>query len=166
MIQVHEKDDYQIWNFLKKDNQHGIPVRAIWFQAAISITLIISGRFEQVLLYSGFLLQIFTTITVASLFILRQKKQPHPYYKSPFYPILQIIFIGISIWMVFYMIGDRPQESLWGAINLIIGLITYRVSVGMKKSKRGPNRANLEPQVVPAPSKSDFLHRIDKHSSA
>lgn len=128
-------EDYQFWRFLQKDNKAGIPVRAIWFQAAISIALILSGKFETVLLYSGFILQIFTTITVASLFVLRQKKTPHPTYRSPFYPVLQILFIAISTWMVIYMITDRPMESLWGLANLVLGLLTYFVSLYLSRKK-------------------------------
>ena len=128
--------DYQLWSFLKKDNKAGIPVRAIWFQSAISILLILSGKFEAVLLYSGFILQIFTTITVASLFILRQKQTAHPYYKSPLYPILQVVFILISLWMVIFMIVDRPVESAWGGANLLIGLLSYFVSKALFKAKK------------------------------
>lgn len=129
--------DYQLWRFLQRDNGAGIPVRAIWFQAAISIFLILSGKFETVLLYSGFILQIFTTITVGSLFVLRQRQTPHPYYRSPLYPILQLIFIAISLWMVVYMIADRPRESAWGALNLLIGLASYYLSrkLEIQKSK-------------------------------
>ncbi len=142
-------NDYTFWRFLKKDNRAGIPVRAIWFQSAISILLILSGRFEAVLLYSGFILQIFTTITVGSLFVLRQRKTPHPTYRSPLYPVLQFLFIGISTWMVFYMIADRPKESLWGAINLLIGLATYYCSLYLSKKKKSrssnsPNNAELK----------------------
>ena len=62
------------------------------------------------------------------------------------------------------MIGDRPKESLWGAINLVIGLITYGVSIGMKNSPKGPNRAKLEPQSVPSSAKSEFLHHVEGRS--
>jgi len=134
-------EDYQFWRFLQKDNKAGIPVRAIWFQAAISIALILSGKFETVLLYSGFILQIFTTITVASLFVLRQKKTPHPTYRSPLYPVLQILFIAISTWMVIYMIADRPVESLWGLANLVLGLLTYFVSVYLSRKKKKAEKA-------------------------
>ena len=129
-------DDYPIWRFLKRDNQAGIPVRAIWFQAGLSIVMIVSGRFEQILLYSGFILQIFTTITVSTLFVLRQKKKLHSYYKSPFYPVLQIVFILISTWMIIYMVADKPTESLWGLINLGIGLLTYYISKQISTSKK------------------------------
>lgn len=137
-------EDYAFWKFLKKDNEAGIPVRAIWFQTAISIGLILTGKFETVLLYSGFILQIFTTITVASLFVLRQKNTPHPTYKSPLYPILQILFILISTWMVFYMIADRPMESIWGLSNLLIGLGTYFASTYLSQKKRS---VKLRPEI-------------------
>lgn len=160
-------DDYPIWHFLKRDNQAGIPVRAIWFQAALSILMIISGRFEQILLYSGFILQIFTTLTVSTLFILRQKKTPHNYYRSPFYPVLQIIFISISIWMIVYMIADKPNESLWGLINLGIGLVTYFISKKMTSYTMDSNQAasGVEKTIGTSSSVSLSIPKRKRHHS-
>ena len=153
-------NDYTFWRFLKKDNRAGIPVRAIWFQSTISILLILSGRFEAVLLYSGFILQIFTTITVASLFVLRQRKTPHPTYRSPLYPVLQFLFIGISTWMVFYMIADRPKESLWGAINLFIGLSTYYCSIYLSKKKKSTPSKNTAPSESKKGTRSRMIRQF------
>ena len=67
-------NDYEIWHFLAQDNERGIPVRAVWLQALISIFMIATSSFEQVLLYSGFVLQLFTTAAVAGVFVMRWKK--------------------------------------------------------------------------------------------
>jgi APA family basic amino acid/polyamine antiporter len=118
-------DDYRIWYFLAKDNKSGVPVRAIWLQAAISIFMIITGSFEQVLIYSGFILQVFTTLTVTGLLVLRHRDPKHNAYKSPFFPWIQIIYVGISCWILVFLLIDKPLESLLGLSNLLVGGVSY-----------------------------------------
>ncbi|MCI5084095.1 MAG: amino acid permease [Saprospiraceae bacterium] len=117
--------DYQIWRMLAKDNQAGIPIYAIWLQTLISVIMIITGSFQEVLLYSGFVLQIFTALTVAGLFILRRRQPEAKAYKSPFYPWIQIIYLVVSIWVLVYLLIDQPRESLLGLVNVGIGAVSY-----------------------------------------
>ena len=118
-------DDYAIWRFLAKDNKDGIPIFAIWLQTGISVFMIITGSFKEVLLYSGFVLQIFTALTVAGLFILRKREAKEGTYQSPFYPWIQIIYLAISIWILAYLMYDQPRESLLGLVNVGIGAVSY-----------------------------------------
>jgi APA family basic amino acid/polyamine antiporter len=118
---------YQIWHFLGKDNPQGIPISAIWFQTAISVVLILTGSFEEVLLYSGFILQVFTTLTVGGVILLRIKKIGQGY-KAPLYPILQIIYLTFSFWILTFLFIDKPMESLLGMLNLVLGGITFWVN--------------------------------------
>ncbi|MEN0004721.1 MAG: amino acid permease [Bacteroidota bacterium] len=120
-------DDYKIWRFLAIDNANGVPVRAIWLQAAISIFMIVTSSFEQVLIYSGFILQLFTTLTVIGLFILRKQKtlsQEH-IYRSPWHPWLALVYIAISCWILIFLVIDKPMESLLGLSNLFVGALSY-----------------------------------------
>jgi APA family basic amino acid/polyamine antiporter len=117
-------DDYSIWHFLAQDNRRGIPVRAVWLQASISIFMIVTSSFEQVLLYSGFVLQLFTTAAVAGVFVMRWKNG-HKGYSSPGYPWVQIVFLLISCWVLTFLLIDRPLESLLGFANLLLGAVSY-----------------------------------------
>jgi APA family basic amino acid/polyamine antiporter len=125
--------DYPLWSFLANENARGIPVRAIWLQTLISLIMIFTGSFEQILLYSGFVLQLFTTLTVAGLFILRAQEKNSSAYRSPFFPVFQIIFLFVSCWVLFFMLYDKPAESLLGLANLGIGALSYTVG---KKGRR------------------------------
>ncbi|MCO6475167.1 MAG: amino acid permease [Phaeodactylibacter sp.] len=117
-------NDYSIWRFLAEDNRNGIPVKAVWLQAGISIFMIVTSSFEQVLLYSGFVLQLFTTAAVAGIFVMRWKNG-HQGYSSPGYPWVQIAFLAISFWILAFLLYDRPRESLFGLLNLGLGAISY-----------------------------------------
>ncbi len=117
-------DDYRLWQFLKLTNKNGIPVSAISMQAIIAIIMVLTGTFDQVLTYSGFILQLFLSITVTALFVVR-KKPEYTGYKSPFFPIPQIIFLVISLWILTYLLLEQPRESLIGISILVVGSFTY-----------------------------------------
>lgn len=113
----------KLWQPLAKRNAHGIPVAAVWLHVFISILLTLTGSFEKVLLYAGFVLQLMASLTVAtSLFIKGQKKET---FKSPLKPVLQIIFLLFNAWVLIFTLIDRPVESLIGIGILVIGGIIY-----------------------------------------
>lgn len=113
----------KLWQPLAKKNKHGIPVAAIWLHVFISILLAVSGSFEKILLYAGFVLQLMASLTVAtSLFIRNQQKST---FRSPFKPVLQIIFLIFNLWVLIFTLISRPTESLIGICILIAGLVIY-----------------------------------------
>jgi APA family basic amino acid/polyamine antiporter len=122
--------DHSPWKKIAVKNKNGIPVRALWLQAAISILLTLTGTFEQVLLYASFVLQLMGTLTVASIFWLKGRKGA---YKSPFKPFLQIAFILFSLWILGYMLVERPKESAIGLLFVLSGVVTYFFSNKSKK---------------------------------
>ena len=99
------------------------PVASVWLHVFISIVLALSGSFEKILLYAGFVLQLMASLTVAtSLFIKDQKPST---FKSPFKPILQIIFLLFNLWVLIFTYVSRPLESSIGIGVLLIGLVIY-----------------------------------------
>ena len=114
--------DYSFWKPIAAKNKNGIPVKALWLQAIISIILTLTGSFEEVLLYASFVLQLMGTLTVASIFWLKSKKDA---FKSPFKPFIQIIYILFSLWALGYMLVEQPKESMIGLLFVFVGGITY-----------------------------------------
>ncbi len=111
-----------LWKSIAVKNKNGIPVRALWLQALISIALTLTGTFEQVLLYASFSLQLMGTLTVASLLWL---KRVDGNYHSPGRPWLQIIYILFSFWVLGYMLIEQPYESFIGLGIVAVGGVTY-----------------------------------------
>lgn len=120
-------EDHRFWQFLRQQNRHGIPVRALWFQSGLSILLVWTGTFEEVLLYCGFILQLFAMLAVLGTFLLRRKQIAMPY-QNPTHPWLPALFILASLWILGFLLWERPEESLFGLANLAVGWITYRIS--------------------------------------
>lgn len=113
--------DFRLWKPLAKVNSNGIPVRAIILNTAISLVLFLSGSFEQIMLYAGFVLQLMGTFTVYSS--LRIKKESG--FRSPFKPWLQYIYLTFSTSVLIYLFWDRPFESLAGLGIVGLGLMIY-----------------------------------------
>jgi APA family basic amino acid/polyamine antiporter len=109
-------------------------VAAVWFQAVISIIYVLTGTFESVLLYCGFILQFSAALTVTGIFVLRKKEPASAYFKTPFYPLLPIVFIFFSIWVLIYLLIDKPVESIIGLIILGVGVVTYFINKKISRS--------------------------------
>lgn len=119
-------NDHRFWSFFKtKENK--LPNRALWLQFVISALLILTGTFEQILIYCGILLTISSMVTVFGVFKLRRQNinNSKSGYKSPMFPIFQIVFISLSLWMIIYGILNKPYETLLGFTNIFLGLLTY-----------------------------------------
>lgn len=126
--------DFKLWHFLRKTNKNNLPVAAVWLQAVLSIIYVLTGTFESVLLYCGFILQLSAALTVTGVFILRKKDQESSGFKAPFYPLLPVAFILFSIWVLIYLLIDKPVESIIGLIILSVGVLTYFINKKITES--------------------------------
>ena len=102
------------------------PGLAIVIQAVWASVILLSGTFEQLIIFTMFVGILFWTITAASAFILR-KKYPdiHRPYKTWGYPATPIIFIVATLGILINTILERPEESLSGIGLIIIGIPVY-----------------------------------------
>lgn len=113
----------KLWAPLAKKNKHGIPVIATWLHVIIAVALALTGSFEKILVYAGFVLQLMASLTVATSLFLRNKATGS--YTSPLKPWLQIIFLLFNAWVLVFTLIDRPVESLIGIGILLAGLVIY-----------------------------------------
>lgn len=111
-----------LWSKLAFKNANGIPVRALWAQAIMSIALTLTGTFQQVMLYASFALQLMGTLTIGSSLLLKRSGN---IFKSPLKPYLQIIYIVFSLWVLGFMLYERPYESFIGLAFVAVGGLTY-----------------------------------------
>ena len=129
-------EDFSALRFFAKKNKKGLPVFAIALQSIIALILIFTSTFDVVLTYLGFTLTLFTTLTVLGLFILRLKnpKLPRPF-KAWGYPFTPIIFLGLNLWILYFLITDKPLISLSGFGTVLIGFIVYLLSNHFSKKE-------------------------------
>lgn len=123
---VHSmSQNYSLWRWLRPTNEHGIPIRAIWLQCAVILILLLSGTLQEVLLYTSFLLQLMGTLAVASFMKISRTGNG---FKSPFSPYMQYIYVIFSVFVMIFIVYDKPKESLIGLGILLVGAITYYFS--------------------------------------
>lgn len=124
--------EHRLWSYFQTQ-ENGIPKRALWLQFGISALLLLTGTFEQIMIYCGILLTASSLMTVLGVFKLRKQNQQRIGFKSPLFPLFQIVFILLSVWMIVYALINNPLESALGMSNLLIGTGTYFWSKKLKK---------------------------------
>lgn len=102
------------------------PARAIIFQSLWASLLILSGTFEQLLVYSGLILALFMALTLSTIFRLRRTStlQSRPYH-TPLYPVLPAVLVAGAGVLVGYSVLERPSESFYGAATVLSGIPLY-----------------------------------------
>ena len=119
-------EDLPLLAKLAKKNNKGIPAYAILLQSSITLILILTSTFEEVLTYVGFTLSIFSFLTVLGVFFYRRQNpdKPSPY-RAWGYPVTPAIFLSLSLWIIVYTIYNRPMVSLAGGATLFVGFLIY-----------------------------------------
>jgi basic amino acid/polyamine antiporter, APA family len=55
-------------------------------------------------------------------------------YRAWGYPVTPIIFLSVTLFMMYYLVVNRPLQSLAGFAMMLAGLIVYYVSRYMSRS--------------------------------
>ena len=119
-------EDYPRLALLSRENARGIPWVAILMQAGIALVFLWTSSFEKVLSFTGFMLAIFSSMSVIGVFVLRRKMAGRSYlYKTTGYPVTPFIYLACNVWMIFYLLRDRPAMALYGLGVLVVGIIVY-----------------------------------------
>ncbi len=129
-------EDFKLLGFLGRKNKFGVPYVALITQFVISFVLILTSSFDSLITYTGFVLNIFTFLTVLGVFVHRHRfpDAPRPV-RTWGYPVTPVIFMLFNIWIAWFVIDSRPVESLYGLGTIAIGAILYFFSKESNKKK-------------------------------
>ena len=103
--------------------KYKVPVGAILLQSSIAIVLVLSGTFEQILVYMGFSLGIFPILAVWGVFKLRMTGKS--LLKLPGFPLVHIIFIVTGIAILVLAFFERPLESSIAILTALSGIPVF-----------------------------------------
>ncbi|MDG1310477.1 MAG: amino acid permease [Porticoccaceae bacterium] len=130
--------DFKVFSKLAKCNDQGLPTNAILFQGLLAVAFIISATFESVLIFSSFVLGINTLFSVLGVFVLRFKKlNITGAYKTFAYPVAPLIYLGVTLWTLTYVLISKPTEGLIGLGIIATGAVIYYLSVDKTKQDSG-----------------------------
>ncbi len=104
----------------------GVPRRALALQLALVALLIVTASFEQVMAYAGIVLNLSNLLAVLGLMRLR-KTAPDAArpFRTPLYPLAPLTFAALSLWMIGFVIWQRPAVLLAAGGTIIIGGLLY-----------------------------------------
>jgi basic amino acid/polyamine antiporter, APA family len=113
--------------FARKSTQ-GAPAYAILFQLSVATLMLFTRSFEAVLDFIQFALLFCSFFTVLGVIKLRITRPdlPRPY-RAWGYPVTPIIFLLVTLFMMYYLVVERPLQSFFGALIMISGLLIYVV---------------------------------------
>lgn len=115
----------------------GVPIIALIFQGFLASILALSGSFDTLTDYVVFGSWIFYALVTVSIFVFRRRYPDaiRPY-KAWGYPVVPVVFLMVSGWLLYRTIVDSPTQSLTGIALIILGLPVYYflISKGYDKS--------------------------------
>lgn len=119
-------EDFRALGFFARRNSAGIPVVAVITQLAVTTLLLLTATFETVLIYIQLSLILCSFLTVTGVIVLRftQPALPRPY-RTFAYPFTPLLFIVVSLYMMFYIVVEHTRESLIGLGMMLLGLGLY-----------------------------------------
>ena len=118
--------DFPVFRSLSGTNEHGVPSRAIWLQAGISLLFVFTNSFESILVFAGFTLGLNTLFSVLGVFILRYREpELHRPYRISLYPLPPLVYLLITGWSLGYILLERPAEGLAGLAIIFAGGLLY-----------------------------------------
>lgn len=104
------------------------PSNAMIIQALWAVLLLLFwGTFENLITYVTFMDIAFMALAGASIFVFRKRKADSTIYQTPWYPVIPLIFIGISAAFVINTLIQRPIQAIAGLLLLGIGLGVFQV---------------------------------------
>lgn len=109
---------------LSRLNSRRVPSRAVAIQAVLAALLALTPSFGGLLVYIAFTLNIFSALTVISLFRLRREGRAR-IKVCVGYPLTPIVYLAFTLWMTVWSIREEPVASLAGVATLLAGFILY-----------------------------------------
>jgi basic amino acid/polyamine antiporter, APA family len=128
-------EDMPLLRAFSRRSDKGVPANAIIFQLVISTLLLASQSFEAVLDFVQFSLTFCSFFTVLGVVKMRitHPNMPRPY-RAWGYPVTPIVFLSVMLWMMYYLVVNRPVQSLAGFAMMLSGVAIYALSNFLSKS--------------------------------
>jgi APA family basic amino acid/polyamine antiporter len=122
-------EDIPMLRFFARRSATGVPTVAILFQAAVATVMLLTQSFEAVLEFIQFALLSCSFLAVLGVIKLRITRPdlPRPY-RAWGYPVTPLIFLSVTGFMMYYLLTQRPMQSLIGLVMMASGLALYYLS--------------------------------------
>lgn len=132
---VLAEDHPRFFGIFRRRNADGIPVNAVIAQSVLTMMMLLTATFEQVLIYTQLALLACGFLVVLGLMALRRSEPslPRPF-RVPLYPLPPLLFLAISAFAIVYTAASRPREAFCGALTMLVCLLLYYPARGQRDS--------------------------------
>jgi hypothetical protein len=119
-------EDLPLLRPFSRKSPNGAPRPAILLQLSVASLLLLTQSFEAVLEFIQFSLASCSFLTVLGVVKLRLTRPdlPRPY-RAWGYPLTPIVFLGATLFMMYYLLTTKPLHSLAGLLLMSGGLLLY-----------------------------------------
>ena len=121
------------------------PVFMLWFQAAVSIALLATNSYDQLLSYVVFADWLFFGLTVGSIFVLRRRRSGVPastagapgagLVRMPGHPFTTLLFVAVAAGIVANCFLVYTVQSLIGSAILLLAAATYPLAAAARRKE-------------------------------
>ncbi len=134
-------EDIPVLRRFARRSTGGAPAYAILFQLTVASLMLFTRSFEAVLDFIQFALLFCSFFTVLGVIKLRitHPELPRPY-RAWGYPVTPVVFLLVTGFMMYYLLTERPLQSVLGILIMISGLLIY--AVFRKRADQGPVAAS------------------------
>lgn len=101
------------------------PHRAIVAQAMWAAVLVSTGTYRALFTRVVYTEWIFFALMAAGLIALRRRSSYTPRFRVPFHPIVPLLFIAASLYIVLDQVIAQPRDSIGGLLLVIVGWPVY-----------------------------------------
>jgi len=102
------------------------PWVAILAQGACCCLLIVTGTFESLGYYIGFMLFLFSALSVLALFKFRKRSGwKRSRWVNVGYPFIPLMYVSMNGWVFVYFAQLRGWEALWSLLTVAGGALSY-----------------------------------------
>src|SRR5882724_10576681 len=121
-------EDIPVLSPFARGSSGGAPAYAILFQLTVASLMLFTRSFEAVLEFIQFALLFCSFFTVLGVIKLRitHPDLPRPY-RAWGYPVSPLVFLLVTGFMMYYLLTQRPLQSVLGIAIMILGLLIYAV---------------------------------------
>ena len=128
-VTVAMGEDFPLLRFFSRKSRRDVPAAAILLQVFIASLLLCTQTFEAVLDFIQFSLIFCSFLAVGGVIKLRYT---HPHIPRPYrawgYPVTPAVFLIVTFFMMYYLITNRPVQSLAGFLMMLVGLVIYGIA--------------------------------------
>ena len=136
-VTVTMGEDVPLLRVFARRTRGGVPAAAILLQCGVASLLLLTQSYEAVLEFIQFSLILCSFLAVLGLIKLRITRPdlPRPY-RAWGYPVTPMIFLGVTLFMLAYLVAARPIQSISGLGVMLLGLALH--AAARAQARRAP----------------------------